>query len=213
MRLAIFDVDGTLIKGKSTEKRFFGWLLRHGYLGSRQWLSAAWFVARWLPKFGRHVFRKNKAYLDGLRASLVAEAARQFVDAMPDSEWNQPALAELAQHKERGDLVVLLSGTLQPILERLSDRFGADGCLGTECKVEHDLCTAQPPIRHPFHEEKATLLSSICATRGIGAAEVSAYGDSHFDIPMLSMAGQPIAVCPDRKLAAWARSKGHRILK
>jgi HAD superfamily hydrolase (TIGR01490 family) len=208
MRLAIFDVDGTLIRGKSTEKRFFGWLLRHGYLGPRQWLSAAFFVPRWLPRFGRHVFRKNKAYLNGLPASLVADAARQFVAAMPDSDWNQPLLAALARHKENGDLVVLLSGTLQPILDRLADRFGADGCVGTECSVEQGRYTALPPIRHPFHEEKAALLSSICATHGVAAAEVIAYGDSRFDIPLLSKVGRPIAVCPDRKLAAWARAKG-----
>jgi HAD superfamily hydrolase (TIGR01490 family) len=207
MRLAIFDVDGTLVRGKSTEKRFLGWLLRHGYLGPRQWLSAAWFVPRWLPRFGRHVFRKNKAYLDGLPVSLVADAARQFVAAMPDSGWNQPALAALARHKEHGDLVVLLSGTLQPVLDRLADRFGADGCVGTACSVEQGLYTALPPIRHPFHEEKAALLASICAMHGVAAAEVTAYGDSRFDIPLLSKVGRPIAVCPDRQLAAWARSK------
>ena len=208
MRLAIFDVDGTLIRGTSTEKRFFGWLLRHGYLGPRQWLSAALFVPRWLPRFGRHVLRKNKAYLDGLPASLVADAARQFVAAVPDSDWNQPLLVALARHKENGDAVVLLSGTLQPILDRLADRFGADGCVGTECSVEQGRYTALPPIRHPFHEEKAALLSSICATHGVAAAEVVAYGDSRFDIPLLNKVGRPIAVCPDRKLAAWARAKG-----
>ena len=43
MRVAIFDVDGTLVAGKSTEKRFIGWMLRRGHIGLRQLLSAAWF--------------------------------------------------------------------------------------------------------------------------------------------------------------------------
>jgi HAD superfamily hydrolase (TIGR01490 family) len=213
MRLAIFDVDGTLVSGKSTEKRFIAWLLRRGHIGPLQVLSAAWFVVRWFPQYGRHVFRKNKAYLKGLSASLVADEARQFVEAVPDADWIQPALAELRRHKESGHVIVLLSGSLQPIVERVAGRFGANGAFGTECRVEQGLFTAAPPAQHPFFDEKAGMLMSICETHRIAAAEVCAYADSGFDIPMLRKVGHPTAVCPDRKLAQWARSNNHRILK
>ena len=188
------------------------WLLRRGHLGPYQVLSMAWFVLRWFPRFGRHVFKKNKAYLNGLPVSLVAEEAREFVASMPDDDWIGPALTELRMHTQKGDAVVLLSGTLQPIVECLSARFGAEGSIGTECLVERGHFTASPPSRHPFHDEKADLLTHVCETYGIAAPEVYAYADSGFDIPLLSRVGYPVAVCPDGKLKAWAASHGHREL-
>jgi HAD superfamily hydrolase (TIGR01490 family) len=213
MRLAIFDVDGTLVSGRSTEKRFIAWLLRRGHLGPLQLLSAAWFVLYWFPRFGRHVFRKNKAYLNGLAVTLVAEEARLFVASVPDSAWIAPARSELQRHRECGDRVVLLSGTLQPIVESLGARFGADGALGTECRVEDGIFTAAPPVQHPFYDEKADMLSSICETYRIAADQVCAYADSRFDLPFLNKVGHPVAVCPDRQLAEWARSNNHRVLE
>ena len=212
MRLAIFDVDGTLVSGRSTEKRFIAWLFRRGHLGPLQLLSAGWFVVRWFPQFGRHVFRKNKAYLNGLPVSLVADEARRFVQSVPDAAWIEPALAELRRHRKNGDIVILLSGTLQPIAESLCSRFGADGSLGTECHVEQQRFTASPPLQHPFYDEKADMLSSICETYRIAAGEIYAYADSRFDIPLLRKIGYPVAVCPDRALAEWARANNHRIL-
>lgn len=212
MPLAVFDVDGTLVSGRSTEKRFMTWLFRRGHLGPVQMLSMLWFILRWFPRFGRHVFKKNKAYLNRLPVSLVAQEAREFVASVPDDLWIGPALAELEMHKQRGDAVVLLSGTLQPIVECLSARLGANGCLGTECVVERGCFTASPPSRHPFHDEKADLLTSVCETYRVAAGEVYAYADSAFDIPLLSKVGYPVAICPDGKLQAWAASHNHRAL-
>lgn len=212
MRLAIFDVDGTLISGKSTEKRFIAWLLRRGCIGPRQLFSMAWFVVRWFPRFGRHVFRKNKAYLDGLNEELIAAEARKFTMALPAADFIGPALAELRRHKENGDIVVLLSGTLQPIVEVLGRRLGADVGLGAEaCIVEHRY-TAAPPSRHPFYHEKAEMLDAISENYRIATRQISAYADSRFDIPMLSRVGEPTAVCPDPALAEWATANEHRIV-
>lgn len=189
------------------------WLLRRGHLGPFQMLAAAWFVVRWFPRFGRHVFRKNKAYLSGLSVTLVAEEARLFVQSVPESVWVGPALAELRRHRQNGDIVLLLSGTLQPIAESLSGRFGANGSVGTECQVKQGRFTALPPLQHPFFDEKADLLSSICETYRIAAEEIYAYADSRFDIPLLRKVGHPVVVCPDPRLAGWAKANNHRILQ
>jgi HAD superfamily hydrolase (TIGR01490 family) len=213
MGLAIFDVDGTLVSGRSTEKRFIGWMLRRGHIGVRQLLSAAWFVLRWFPVYGRHVFRKNKAWLCGLPEHLVAEEAQRFGEQIGPADWIGPAVAELRRHKERGDVVVLLSGSLQPIVELLCRRFGADEGIGTQCDVAHGRYTAAPATRHPFHDEKVALLASLCEKYGTSAADVAAYADSSFDIPLLSRVGHPAAVCPDRGLAQWARENNGRIIE
>jgi HAD superfamily hydrolase (TIGR01490 family) len=213
MRLAIFDVDGTLIAGKSTEKRFIAWLLHHGCLGPRQFASMVWHVPRRLPVYGRHVFRKNKAYLAGLSQQLVAEQAARFVGSLAGSEWIAESLDELRGHRARGDAVVLLSGTLQPIIDALAVRVGADVAVGTICDCRDGRYTGSPPPSHPFYHAKAELLDEICSRHGAQASDVVAYADSRFDIPLLERVGEPVAVGPDRALAAWARARGCRIIQ
>ncbi|MGH8194614.1 MAG: HAD family hydrolase [Woeseiaceae bacterium] len=213
MRLAIFDVDGTLVAGKSTEKRFIGWMLRRGIIGPRQLLSAAWFVVRWFPRYGRHVFRKNKAYLNGLTEDLIEREVERFGQEISDEDWIQPALAELRRHQESGDVVILLSGSLQPIVEYLRKRFAAEMGLGTHCETVQGRYTAVPPARHPFYEDKSDMLISICKRYDVAANEVSAYADSGFDIPLLASVGDPVAVRPDRRLAEWAKANNCRIIE
>jgi HAD superfamily hydrolase (TIGR01490 family) len=212
MRLAIFDVDGTLITGKSTEKRFIAWLLQQGCLGPRQFASMVWNVPRRFPVHGRHVFRKNKAYLAGLSQQVVAEQAARFVASLPGTEWIPRSLEELRGHRERGATVVLLSGTLQPIIDALAVRVGADAAFGTICDCEDGRYTGRPPVRHPFFHAKGELLGEICSRHGAKPAEVVAYADSRFDIPLLERVGEPVAVSPDRALASWARGRGCRII-
>lgn len=214
MRLAIFDVDGTLVAGKSTEKRFIAWMLRRGHIGPRQLLAAAWFVLRWFPRYGRHVFRKNKAWLSGLdEAAVTREAALFVTEQLDDTDWIAPAVAELSRHLERGDTVVLLSGSPQPIVDLLCGEFGAAEGLGTQCDVVHGRYTAAPATRHPFFDDKVALLSSICEKYDVAAQDVSAYADSRFDIPLLASVGHPAAVCPDKRLAEWAAANNSRIIQ
>jgi HAD superfamily hydrolase (TIGR01490 family) len=213
MRLAIFDVDGTLVAGRSTEKRFIVWMLRRGIIGPRQLMSAAWFVVRWFPRYGRHVFRKNKAYLNGLTEEVIEREVGRFGQQIGDQDWIQPALAELRRHQQDGDVVVLLSGSLQPIVEHLCRRFGAELGLGTHCETVDARYTAAPPARHPFYEDKAGLLASICKRYEVAAKDVSAYADSGFDIPLLASVGDPAAVRPDRRLAEWAKLNNCRIIE
>lgn len=212
MRLAIFDVDGTLVAGKSTEKRFVGWMIKRGHIGPRQLLAAAWFGVRWFPLYGRHVWRKNKAWLSGLAEDLVVREARIFSEQIKEEDWIEPALGQLRRHQEEGDIVVLLSGSLQPIVDLLCLRFGADEGIGTDCRIVGGRYTAAPSIRHPFYDDKVELLASICEKYNVTPSNVSAYADSGFDIPLLSRVGCPVAVCPDRQLAGWAKANNSRII-
>ncbi len=213
MQLAIFDVDGTLVSGYSTEQRFIVWLFRRGYIGPRQILAASWFVVRRFPTFGRHVFGKNKAYLSGLSVSTIADEAVRFVEAFPESALIQPAVAELRLKKKQSYIVVLLSGSLQPIVSALGAHLGADDAVGTRCNVVDGRYTALPPQRHPFFEEKADLQQEIMDRYQIAASEVCSYADSRYDIPMLKRVGKPVAVCPDNELDAWAKANNHRTIE
>jgi FMN phosphatase YigB (HAD superfamily) len=64
MKLAIFDIDGTLVRG-SSERLFWRYLAARGRQGPKQVFSYLLFLLRYLPTGGIHTIKKNKAYLCG----------------------------------------------------------------------------------------------------------------------------------------------------
>jgi HAD superfamily hydrolase (TIGR01490 family) len=208
MALVVFDIDGTLVAGPSTEKRFFIELLRRGRIGPRQVLGFLWFLLRWTPRFGRHVFKKNKSYLAWLREDDVRELAAAWAGTAMREAWFEPCLARLRRHQEAGDTVVLLSGTPQFVAEAIGAAVGVDRVVGSRCVVEHGRFRARPPFTHPFREEKMAIVAALARESGVALADVIAYADSSYDLPLLQAVGTAVAVRPDTCLAAFAREKG-----
>jgi HAD superfamily hydrolase (TIGR01490 family) len=205
--LALFDIDGTLVTGPSTERRLFRALLAAGHLGPRQLAAFAAFVPRQLPAFGRHVLRKNKAYLAGLVPAELAAFADQWVPGALAGAWFAPAVARLRGHLAAGDEVVLLSGTPDFVARAIARELGAPAWLGSWLAVQAGRFTAAPPARHPFGAAKLELARELCRARGLALADVAAYGDSVHDLPLLAAVGKPVAVRPDGALARAARHR------
>jgi HAD superfamily hydrolase (TIGR01490 family) len=212
MKLAIFDIDGTLVTGLSTEKRFFLELLRRGRIGPRQVLGFLWFLLRCSPRFGRHVFKKNKAYLAWLYEADVRRLAAVWAEERLTEAWFEPCVQRLYQHKQAGDRVVLLSGTPQFVAEAIGTALGVDQVIGSDCIIEDGRFRLRPPERHPFREEKRVLAEALRDEPGAGCEGVAAYGDSIYDLPLLEMADTPVAVRPDQALAAHAAAAGWEII-
>lgn len=201
MRLAIFDIDGTLFSGPSTEKRFAAWLWRRRLLGPRRILAFLYFFVRWGFRFGADVSKKNKAYLVGLDAELINSEALEFVNAEVVPSLRPQVLDRLHQHQRAGDKVVLLSGTLDSIAAALGQNLKVDRSIGSSCSLRQGCFTSEPPSRHPFGASKQELLTDLCSDFSVDITDVFAYGDSIHDLPLLAVVGYPIAVHPDRELS------------
>jgi HAD superfamily hydrolase (TIGR01490 family) len=212
LKLAIFDVDGTLVTGPSLEKRLFSLLLRQGWLGPIQLLAFARFGIGHAAEFGRHTMKKNKAYLTGLRCADVDALVSAWVRRTALGWWYPPALARLRQHQAAGDTVVLLSGTPQFVADALARELGLARAVGTCCMAEAGRFCADPPLVHPFGAKKRALAEMLCAESGTAVAAMVAYGDSVHDLPLLRLAGHPVAVRPDAALLAAAKAGGFEIL-
>jgi HAD superfamily hydrolase (TIGR01490 family) len=213
MGLAIFDIDGTVVFGRSTERAFAAWLWRRGVLRYRGLAAFAGFLLRYLPRYGRHITKKNKAWLTGLAVATVEEEANRFiVDEV--TRWLAPdVVARLDSHIAAGDQVVLLSGTLDCLAAALGRQLGIADCVGTSCLTDGDVFVAAPPTRHPFAESKRELLDDLCSQFSVSPREVTAYADSHHDILLLDAVGFPVAVNPDKRLSRMAKAKGWEVLR
>lgn len=212
MRVAIFDVDGTLVRSGS-ERAFGRYLVRAGKLGPRQLLAFAFGMLRLLPAAGIHVTKKNKCYLSGLRCSEVERLAAEFVTGWADAHWIEPAVQRLRSLQARGDTIVLLSGTPEFILRPIAERLGVSRYVGSVPERRDGKFIATLPTLHPFAEAKRTLAQRLLEEYGAAWEQVSAYGDSAYDLPLLERVGEAVAVGPDRALRHAARQRGWEIIE
>lgn len=213
MKAAIFDVDGTMLAGRlSSEALFVRYLFRSGMIGPRQAAQAGLFALVNAPRYGQHVFRKNKAYLAGLALDDVAATARDFVKGELDPLIDRDLLDRMEEHRQAGEAILLLTGTPDFIAGPLAERVGADGWQGARYALLENRFVASPPIRHPLGREKVTAARDLCLRHGADLSGATAYADSIHDLPLLAQVARPVAVRPDRRLADAARSRGWEIM-
>lgn len=212
MKLAIFDIDGTLVEG-STERRFWRYLLKRGHQGPRQVLAYLVFWLRYLPVFGRLTAKKNKAYLYKLETARVRTLATSFVAEEILPLLYSPAVQRLQSHLRRGDTVVLLSGTLEPIARALAATLKVQHIRATRCRERNGRYLGGPPDVHPFGAAKLEIAKQFAAENGFSLSEASAYGDSQDDLDLLQAVGDPVAVMPDQPLLETARGNRWVIIR
>ncbi|MBL7064118.1 MAG: HAD family hydrolase [Anaerolineae bacterium] len=220
---AIFDLDGTLFTG-----HIWQGLFRYLRLHRRNRLLLYAFLAAHMPvgflcqmrlmDSGRMriAWCRHMAWM--LRGMSIAEGARAFT--WITDEYVMPLLrldvvALLREHQARGERVILLSGSFQPLLEIIGERLGADVMLGTQPEQRDGCYTGQTLEPVCQGEGKAVRLRAYLAEEGndVDLGACSGYADSIFDLSVLEMVGHPVAVYPDEELASLAAQRGWLVFR
>ena len=222
-RLAIFDVDGTLYEGtlwrsivrfhrdRGTRRPFlWGFFATHlplWILARLKLVDEGWFRARWMEDLAG-IFR-------GMERDELGELIEALLDGHVVSRLRREVVGRLEAHRRAGELVILLSGAFQPIVERLGDRLGVEHVIGTQLQFSDGACTGR--IVRPFCEgrEKVrrlrTLLSQIQASADM--PQSYAYADSPFDLPVLELVGNPVIVGSDPRMLAVAHDRSWPVVE
>lgn len=207
---AIFDVDGTLVG--SNVVSYYAWLKMREMPAAARPLWAAGFLAKipfyWaLDKVSRahfnRAFYKNYA---GWEPSRARHLGQESFPGFTLSRIYPDALECLREHKRMGHRVVLLSGALDFLLDPFKDL--ADDVLSASLAEEDGLYTGELSGAPVAGEARARMLASFARKRGVDLGRSYAYADSISDLPMLEAVGNPVAVNPDRRLAAAAKERG-----
>ena len=207
-RLALFDIDGTLLREPSSEKRFMLWLFLKGRIGPVRLLGYAVFSLRYLPRYGLGVFSKNKSLLWRRTVRSMENMAREWARDGLEKALFGPCLQRLRTHQQRGDIVVLLSGTPNFLADAIAGQLGVGIVVATLCAENGGRYLFAPPSVHRVSEAKLDSARELCARFDASLADAFAYGNSAGDLPLLEACGNPVAVNPDRALAAVAFDRG-----
>jgi DnaA regulatory inactivator Hda len=216
MRLALFDLDNTLLAGDSdyewaqflieegvlerglyeTRNREFYEQYKAGVLDIRQFLD---FQLKPLAQYPR-------ATLDAWHRGFMAKKIVPIISAQ--------ARALIARHRD--DLRVIITATNRFVTAPIAAELGIENLVATDPE-ECDGCFTGGVSGEPcFREGKLVRLESWLAERGLsldGFSESWFYSDSVNDLPLLERVTHPVAVDPDARLEAHARTRGWPILQ
>jgi HAD superfamily hydrolase (TIGR01490 family) len=218
MRLALFDLDDTLLTGDS-DYEWVEFLIERGVLPHQAMHAANEAVARRDAKgeissedFARFYLAtlagRDKAQLDDWHLDYMRE---HIVPRIP-----QGALELLAEHRDAGDLIVLTTATNRFVAEPIAAYLAIEHVIATEPECIDGKYTGNYAGIVNKREGKVKRLDIWLVERGyswLDFAETWFYSDSRNDIPLLNRVSRPVAVDPDATLAAHARSRGWPVLR
>lgn len=216
--IAFFDVDNTLLRGASI------------YYVGREAFRRRLISWRDVSIFAWHQFRflavgENRRHLRSARTralGLVRGHRRDDIVALTREVYVEHIvpnlLAEMVgrtrEHLGRGHEVWLVTATPTILAEAIVEGIGVTGALGTGMEVSDEgLFTGELDGVLMHGEEKARTAAAFADERGADLADCFAYSDSANDIPLLQAVGNPVAVNPDKRLAAHAVRAGWPVVE
>ncbi len=220
---AFFDLDGTLCtghiwKGLSSYCRtngvnmgvYYPFFFGHMAL----WLL---YKARLLPERAL-VYRWGKdmaALTRGLSQTEAQEMFKWTVAQEITSTLREDVIHEMRWHQEQCHLVVPVSGAFQEVLDIVGQELGVKHIVGTKLKLRRRLYTGGIDGPFCFGQDKANMLQQRLdeLEDDVDLSNSYAYADRYYDLPLLEMVGNPVAVYPDEKLKRHAQENSWKILE
>ncbi len=213
MRLALFDLDNTLLAGDS-DYEWGQFLVDRGVLEREAYES------------------QNRAYYEQYQAGtldiheFLGFALRPLADHAPEelARWHAEfmrtrilpmmlpaARALVRRHLQAGELCAVITSTNSFVTGPIAREFGVEHLIATEPETRDGRFTGRVAGLPCFREGKVRRLEQWLAGRGRQLADFEAsscYSDSHNDLALMERVTRPVAVDPDAALARQAQRRG-----
>jgi HAD superfamily hydrolase (TIGR01490 family) len=214
MRLAIFDLDHTLLAGDSDH------------------LWGEFMIERGLVERDRHKRQNDQFYADYKAGTLDIAAymhfaleplvrlgperllplRERFVAEVIDPIIAPAAPALLERHRIQGDVLLIITATNRFVTEPIAQLLGVDDLLATDPEQVGGRYTGAITGIPCYREGKVKRLEQWLKAQDQRFGHITFYSDSHNDLPLLRHVHAPFAVDPDDELRAEARRQGWPII-
>lgn len=211
MKLAIFDFDGTLVNSETLPFMIKAWG-KLGYSKMKQFM-VIFKIGLYLivykiglkKSFDKQMFRTKAMYIflelfDDMNEDEINTFFNQCFDLMHD-QFNTKVVTELTTSRDEGFRTVLLSGCYTPFIDIVGRYYGFDFVFGSPINYsEQGYINHTNPVDVTMGDKKVDIITTNFDKSTIDWSSSKAYGDSYYDIDILSKVGIPIAVNPDDQL-------------
>ncbi len=217
MRLALFDLDNTLLFGDS-DYEWGQFLVDRGVLGRETYeaQNQAYYEQYIAGTLDIHEYLGFA--LRPLAAHEPQELARWHADFMRDRilPMISSAARELVRkHLRAGDLSAIVTATNSFVTVPIAREFGVRHLVATEPESRNGRFTGRVAGTPCFREGKIRRVDEWLEGLGHRLSDFEKsvfYSDSHNDLPLLRRVTHPVAVNPDDVLALEARQRGWPVI-
>ena len=216
-RLALFDLDHTLLSGDSD-------VLWCEFLIAEGRLDRAEFEPRNRAMAERYALGlATPAEFCGFYAQTLAGARpyeweplrSRFLRELIAPRLSASARALVERHRRAGDRVVLTTATNRFLVELTARELGIADLLATEVEVVDGVFTGRNTGTLNMRDGKVVRLHEWLIAERLPRSTLAAatfYSDSSNDLPLLLAVGHPVVVDPDAGFAGRAREHGWPVL-
>ena len=214
MRLAIFDLDNTLLAGDS-DHLWGEFMCYNNYVDAVQYRE-----------------RNDQFYADYLAGELDVLAYQNFCQEILGrtsietlTKWHgqfmldyiEPLILPKGQalidsHRAAGDYLMIITATNSFITGPIARRLGVDHLIATECGMRAGQYTGELVGVPSFQVGKITRLNCWLSDNRATLLDSHFYSDSHNDLPLLEKVTHAVAVDPDDRLRQIAGERGWKVI-
>ena len=217
-RLALFDLDHTLLSGDSD-------VLWCEYLMAQGILDRATFEPRNAEMARRYADASVTPqefcnfYVATLAGRTLAEwrpLCERFLHEVVAPLIPAAAHALIESHRERGDRLVLTTATNRVLTELTAQHLGIADLIATEVELVDGRCSGRTAGTLNMRDGKVTRMHEWLHAQGLPTSALERavfYSDSSNDLPLLRAVGEAVVVDPDVRLRAVAVEAGWRLVE
>lgn len=209
MTLAIFDLDHTLLSDDS-DNMWGDFIVEQGLVDEESY-----------AKQNEQFYQDYKtgrldaiAYLNfvakplsQIEPEILSKLHHQFMREKVEPVILAKGLALLDEHRQKGDLLMIITATNRFITGPIAERLGVDVLIAADLEVKEGRYTGKPSGVPTFKEGKVIRLQQWLKDNEQQLEGAYFYSDSHNDIPLLKLVEHPTAVDPDDKLREFAKQQ------
>jgi phosphatidylglycerophosphatase C len=208
VRIAVFDLDGTITRRDTLWPYLRGWARRHprADFWPRASCAAAGF-ARDRDR-GRLKSRLIRIAMGGAARRDVAAWTAGYVASLGDAELCPGALEAIARHRAAGDRLVLLSASVDLYVPDIGRRFGFDETICTTVAWDGDRLDGALTSENRRGVEKRRCVESLRGSHP--ALRAVAYANAASDFPHFEAVDEAVLVNAGPSLRRQAEARGYR---
>lgn len=214
MALAIFDLDNTLLGGDS-DHAWGQFLVEKGIVDAAEYGAANDRYYRAYQEGTLDIRDYLQFALEPLTRFSLDELKTLHDEFMRTkiSPLRLPkADALLAEHRAKGDYLLIITATNAFVTRPIAQSLGVDAILASEPEIRDGRYTGNVAGTPCFREGKVTCLREWLQQHSYDLEQAYFYSDSHNDLPLLRMVGNPVAVDADDTLRDEALARGWPII-
>ncbi len=214
MHLAVFDLDNTLLAGDS-DYLWGRFLVDQGIVDAaryatenerffRQYEAGTLDVHEYIAFVVQPLIDQQYDLMLELRGRFIRERIEPIVA--------RGSRALLDHHRTEGATILITTATNRFVVEPIAELLGVNHLIATDPENVDGRYTGRIAGTPNFQGGKVTRLRQWIADAAQPVEHMSAYSDSHNDLPLLEMANRAVAVDPDATLRAAAQSRGWDVI-